>query len=111
MTIVKAGPAAWTWSEDVLAFAREAGVEQYLDALMAATRKMFPGAEEIRVSVARDPEIKEFDGIRWEVFVPREQVDDHWETSNRLGQEFYRVCPPDPRRVYPFITHLRRAKA
>ena len=47
MTIVKAGPAAWTWSEDVLAFAREAGVEQYLDGLMAATRELFPGAEEM----------------------------------------------------------------
>jgi hypothetical protein len=110
MTIVKAGPAAWTWSEDVLAFAREAGVEGYLDALMAATRELFPGAEEIRVSVARDPEIKEFDGIRWEVFVPEDQVGDFLETTKRLGREFYRVCPPDPRCVYPFITHLRRAK-
>ena len=107
MTVVKAGPAAWTWSEDVLAFARQAGVEQYLDALMKATREMFPGAREIRVFFEPDPEIKDFDGIVWEVDLPREQITDHWEMKVRWGREFYRICPPDPVRIYPFIKILR----
>ena len=55
MTIVTAGPAKWTWSEDVLAFAREAGVEQHLDELMRATQALFPAAREIRVTSGRTP--------------------------------------------------------
>jgi hypothetical protein len=106
MTSVTAGPAKWTWSEDVLAFARQAGVEQYLDELMRATQAMFPGAREIRVSVARDPENSLYDGIKWMVFVSKDQVPDYLDATTRWRREFRRICPIAPTALPAFYQQL-----
>jgi hypothetical protein len=96
MTIVKAGPAKWTWSEDVLAFARQEGVEQYLDPLMEATRTLFPTAKEIRVSVWQDPEIAEFRAIAFDVYLAEEELGNYLELTNRWTREFLRIYPATP---------------
>src|SRR4051812_2868493 len=99
MTIVKAGPAGWAWSGDVAGVRARGGRRAVSgranggDAGVVSRRGGDP-----RVGGARSG-IKEFDGIRWEVFVPEDQVGDFLETTKRLGREFYRVCPPGPRCV------------
>jgi hypothetical protein len=108
MTIVTAGPAKWTWSEDVLAFAREKGVEGCLDALMRATQELFPGAREIRVSVARDPENSLYDGIRWEVYVSKSLVEDYREATTKWRREFRRLSPHAPTGLPAFYQQLCR---
>jgi hypothetical protein len=108
MTVVTAGPAKWTWSEDVLAFARQGGVEQCLDELMRATQAMFPGAREIRVSVARDPENSLYDGIKWTVCVSSEQVPDYLDATTRWHREFHRICPTAPTALPAFYQQIIR---
>jgi hypothetical protein len=107
MTIVTAGPDKVVWSEDVLAFARAAGVEQYLDPLLEVTRELFPGAGEIRVFVSQDLEIADLRAIAWEVDLP---VDEPHESSDRQRQwvrAFMKRCPPT--HLHFFVRSIRRS--
>ena len=58
-----AAPTAetWTWPPDVLAFAAAQGVSAYLDPLLDATRRVFPGTS-LETVVEDDPEVA-VDGI------------------------------------------------
>lgn len=108
MTVVTAGPAAWAWSADVLAFARGAGVEGRLDELMRATRDLFPDAREVRVWVERDPENAAYDGVVWAVYVPMDGVEDYLEAKSAWGRAFRDVAPHDPAGLPAFYQQLIR---
>lgn len=100
MTVVTAGPAKWTWSEDVLAFARQAGVEAYLDPILEATQELFPRAREIRISVWQDPEVANLRAIAWDVCVPDSlDLSEYKALKSAWIQAFTRLCP---------TTHLHR---
>jgi hypothetical protein len=86
-------PATWTWRPEVLAFAQEAGVSEYLDPLLKATHELFPDAPPPRVSVDEDPEIVNLRNIMFELDIPFTSVDDYSKEQRRWIDALCRVCP------------------
>lgn len=91
MTIVTA--ETWTWSPEVLAWARAAQVEAYLDPLMEATRDLFPAAQAIRVYVHQDPELANVESLVFEVEQRLESLDGYGDLTRQWIRAFSRVCP------------------
>ncbi len=88
-----AAPGAWTWTPEVLDFARQAGVTDYLDPLLNATRELFPAAPAPRVKVEADPEIQDLRGIVLEIDIPFTGVDDYLKLQKRWIEALFGVCP------------------
>jgi hypothetical protein len=84
---------AWQWPADVLAFAAEQGVADYLDPLLQVLRRLFPTAQRFRVLVEDDPEIRDDRHIVFDVHVPQEDVPDFLATTRRWHEEKFRICP------------------
>jgi hypothetical protein len=93
MSILSPVPTAWQWPGDVLAFAGRNQVSAYLDPLLEATRRLFPGARSLKVFLEDDPEIRDDWHIVFEVEVPRAQVTHFVEAKHFWTDELYRVCP------------------
>jgi hypothetical protein len=87
-----AAPAAFTWSPEVLAFAREVGVAEYLDPLLQATQELFPGLR-LRVFVEQDPEIWNMRHITWEIDLPYPGTEPYLTSQNRWVKALCQVCP------------------
>jgi hypothetical protein len=105
------GPWArpWQWPEEVLSFARQAGVEASLDPLVEATRRLFPTALGAEVYVTVDPEIR---GVSWIVFdvrVPLADVPDFLEADRQWSEKLDRCCPAPL--VHAFCLRLERVKS
>jgi hypothetical protein len=84
---------AWTWSPEVLAFAKEAGVIEYLDQLLKETRDLFPDAPAPRVRVDNDPEIFNLRTIVFELDIPYVGTDHYLKSQRRWIDALCRVCP------------------
>jgi hypothetical protein len=84
---------AWTWPPEVLAFAKTAGVADYLDPLLQETRALFPTAPPRRVMVEDDPEIPNDRHIVWEIDIPFTGTSDYLQSQKRWVQALCRVCP------------------
>lgn len=82
------------WSPEVLAYAAEHGVEQYLDPLREATLRVFPTAEGLRVFRDDDPELRDVRWIVFEVHVPEEELANFVVNCHRWSEEKRRVCSP-----------------
>jgi len=93
MTTVTAGLDRWTWSPEVLQFARDHGVAEYLDPMMEATRELFPTAREIRVMVETDPELAGVQAIVWEVDVLQADVGNYQDRNKQWMRAFMTICP------------------
>ena|ERR1700722_4166641 len=98
-----ADPAAWTWAPDVLAFAKQAGVTDYLDPLLKATRELIPAAQALRVKVEADPEIQDDRHIEWEIDIPFTGVDDYLKLQRHLIETLCGVCPAPLTCVFRFL--------
>jgi hypothetical protein len=85
--------ATWTWPADVLEFARENGIEQYLGPLHEAARRVFPMMKELRVFPTRDPENAEARHLVWQVGVPAASKETYRHLSEAWGAEFIRLVP------------------
>lgn len=92
MTIVTA-EKTWTWSPDVLQFARQSGVDSYLDPLLEATRDLFPQADELRIYAAHDPEIANDQHLVWELPLPVASAAEYLTAQKQWIGELCRVCP------------------
>ena len=93
MTIISPSAPAWTWSPEVLEFARQAQVADYLDPLLEATRDLFPQAGEMRIFTVEDPEIEEDRHITWELPTPFTDVADYVAAQRQWIRELCRICP------------------
>ncbi len=84
---------AWAWPPDVLAFAREAGVADYLQPLLEETRRLFPEAPPMRVKVEADPEIENLRHIACEIDIPYTGTSNYLKAQKSWIQALCRVCP------------------
>ena len=78
---------------DVIAFAAECGVTDYLIPVWEMTRRVFPMAHGITPVLEYDPEIEGLRHIRFNVEIDSLDVerfaDRHWEWDHEL----FKVCP------------------
>lgn len=81
-----------TISADVLAFAAEHGVADYLAALLEMTRRIFPTAP-IRTLVEEDAEIADMRYILLEVDVAGLDVDQLVEAQHQWSTGLFAYCP------------------
>lgn len=59
------------WPADVVRFARENGVEQYLDPVREMAREAFPGLKDIQVEVEREYDYPFETYLMWQITTPR----------------------------------------
>jgi hypothetical protein len=93
MSTLSAPGTAWQWPADVLAFAAENKVAEYLDPLLKATRGLFPTATSLRVTLEQDPELRDERSIVFDVQAPIRDVPHFVEAVHFWTDEKYRVCP------------------
>jgi hypothetical protein len=78
---------------EVLAFAAEQGVTAYLDPVLAMTRQVFPGAQQITVAIEDDPEIADDRHIVIAVKAGGLEVPQALEQRSRWHRELFTCCP------------------
>jgi hypothetical protein len=81
-----------TVSPEVLAFAREQGVEKYLPELIEWARQVYPSATRFEVFTEDDPEIANDRHIVFELDVPL-NVEQALEANRRWGEGLFRIVP------------------
>lgn len=77
---------------EVLTFAREQGVEQYLPALIELARQVYPSATRFEVFTEDDPEIANDRHIVFELDVPL-NVEQGLEADRHWREGLFRICP------------------
>lgn len=77
---------------EVVAFAREQGVENYLTPLIEWARQVYPNATRFDVFIEDDPEIANDRHIIFELDVPLD-VEQALEADRRWGEGLFRICP------------------
>src|SRR5262245_48103377 len=85
--------AGWLWPADVLEFADQQNVRQYLGPLLEATRRVFPTARRIQVVLKDDPEIRDDRHIVFDVQVPGLSVSQGLAAQKEWTNELFRCCP------------------
>ena len=87
---------------EVVAFAREQGVEKYLPDLIELARQVYPSATRFDVFVEDDPEIANDRHIVFELDVPL-TVEQALEADRRWRDGLFRICPA------PFVCVFRKS--
>ncbi len=81
----------WIWPQDVLSYALEHGFDQYLDPLMEMTKRIFPSARQIAISLEPDWEIPDLWFVVFHVEVvdmsPEKASESQWEWCGELPRE------------------------
>ncbi len=77
---------------EVITFAREQGVEQYLAGLIALAKQVYPSATRFEVFTEDDPEIANDRHIVFELDVPLD-VEQALEADRRWEEGLFRICP------------------
>src|SRR5438067_13258941 len=104
MTPTLTAPDPAVFPPDVLAFAAERGVTDYLVPLYDVTRRCFPGVD-IVVSQQNDYEIADLGWIVFETAVGDWDLDRYRAAKDRWIDQFLRSVPPADRQ--PFILGMR----
>jgi hypothetical protein len=65
-----------------------------LDPLLEATRRVFPTARQIKVSLQADPDICDLWTIVFDVFAPRQDVPNFVEAVHKWTDEYLDIFPP-----------------
>ncbi len=86
-------PSVYSYPADVLAFAEQKKVQQYLDPLVEATRKLFPKITSLTISVEADPELRDERHIVFELKAPKESVRHFVQAEQFWASELFRICP------------------
>jgi hypothetical protein len=77
---------------DVLTFAREQGVEQYLPRLIAWAQQVYPSATHFEILVEDDPEIPNDRHIAFRLEVPLNLIEAR-ETDRHWHEGVFRIVP------------------
>jgi hypothetical protein len=85
--------ADWKWPPEVLDFAKQAGVSEYLEPLLKAIRELVPEARALRVMVDVDREIEKERHIAWEFDILFPGVDSYLKLQRRLIEALCALCP------------------
>lgn len=81
------------WSLDVLEFARQQEVADYLDPLLTATKQLFPDSTRLAVYLEADPEIEGDRHIALEVEIVFPGLEAYLDRNRRWIAELCHVCP------------------
>jgi hypothetical protein len=92
MSAIPISTTPWQWSKDVLAFAAEYRVADYLEPLREATLRLVPTAS-LQVLLKLDPELRDDWHIVFEVRAPKKDVPHFVHAVHSWTDELYRVCP------------------
>ncbi len=84
---------AWECPPEVLGFAAEHQVKTYLQPLLEATLRLFPTADNLRIFLESDPELRDEWHLVYEVKVSRADVPNYLEARRRWTEELFRICP------------------
>ena len=93
MSVVPTDLTTWQWPADVLELARREEIDDQLDPLLEATRRLFPTARSIRVYMEGDPELRDVRYITYEVRVLRDDVPDCLAADRSWYEELRRINP------------------
>src|SRR5258708_5980242 len=99
---------AWQWSPEVLAFAKEKGVAEYLEPLREATRRLFPTALKLEVSVEADVEYPDIRKIVFECWVTVADVPDYLGATRTWIDACFGIVPAPQMPEFVFL--LSRVK-
>jgi hypothetical protein len=102
---------ATPWPADVLKFAAEHGVAEYLEPMLEATRRVFPTARLIEVRFDRDPEYSGYDGILFLIHVSARDIPDSdvVRVFRAWHEETFQCCPAPL--VCNFLLRLAREES
>jgi hypothetical protein len=84
------------YPEEVLAYAAEKGVEEFLDPHLEISKRLFPSAQRLDVHLEEDPEIADLRFIVFRVDVADMDVEQAARTQDQWIRESRRCCPPTP---------------
>jgi hypothetical protein len=96
------------FSPDVVAFAREHQGEHCLQPLLEATRRFFPTARFVKVSVENDPELRDNTQIIFDVQLVGLPLDQVRAANDQWIQESRRLYPPLRKILFCLRLDLRR---
>jgi hypothetical protein len=91
---------------EVVAFAREQGVEKYLPELVELARQIYPSATRFEVFTEDDPEIANDRHIVFELDVPLD-VEQALEADRRWHREVFKIVPAPLVCVFRLSADLR----
>jgi hypothetical protein len=94
------------WSAEVLAFAAQRQLAMYLDPLLQVSRRLFPTAESIEVTLESDPALVDHQRVVFDVRVPKPDVADFVQAVHRWSAEAFQLCPSP--QAYTFCLILNR---
>ena len=100
--------AEWQWADDVLAFAEAEGVRPCLEPMLAATRRLFPTAEWIKVYVELDPEIRDDQHILFDVRVRGLSLEYVRQTRREWNNSLLACCPTRLAHVFRLLLDLQK---
>jgi hypothetical protein len=83
----------WTWPAEVLTFAAETGVGEYLDPMLEMTRGHFPGARSLTVYVEEDADVPDTSTILFDVRVDSLTPEQYVATSHEYVRKSFAICP------------------
>jgi hypothetical protein len=98
-------PATLAWPADVLEFARKEQIDQYLEPLDNALRRLFPTGQ-FRAVVEPDPELRDVTFLVFEVRVSAKDVPDFLAARRAWHDELHRIVPRTC--VVPIVLTLLR---
>jgi len=88
---------SFEWPAEVLAFAAQRELQEYLQPMLDATRHIFPTALSIQVTLDPDPEIRDLAFIVFNVDVPRLSPTEYLAAQHQWNEQLVRLRP------YPVI--------
>jgi hypothetical protein len=83
----------WEWAADALEFAAQQRVQEHLEPLREATRRIFPTAQSLRVVVDEDPEIRNYRHMVFEVQVVGLSLNEIHQARKEWKREQFDRCP------------------
>lgn len=89
----------WTWPADVLAFARQQGLEPSLGPLRAVAERAFPGLLDLQVRVDHDHDPPFGSYLAWEVTVPASDRDTYRAQTAAWYRDYAQVLPSERRHL------------
>ena len=89
-----------TWLPEVLEFATQHGLMEYLEPLREATHQLFPDLRCLRIFVETDDEVPDCRVLKFEVRAPFTTVDRSLQQQRAWFESFFEICPGPVRPLF-----------
>jgi hypothetical protein len=93
MSTAAPSATAWSWPTEVLVYARDHQIEQYLEPLRELVDRLFPVRDALKVYVDQDPELRDVRAIVFYVRVTGVDLAQLRTARMEWGQNLFRICP------------------